>query len=37
MQNILKKRPWVRITFVIIALAAATAIAVDDMVHRVPA
>ena len=37
MQNILKKRPWVRITFVIIALAAATAIAVDDVVHRVPA
>lgn len=37
MQNILKKRPWVRITFVIIALAAATAIAVHDVVHRVPA
>jgi hypothetical protein len=37
MQHTLVKRPWVRITFVIIALAAATAIAVDDMVHRVPA
>jgi len=31
------KRPWIRIAFVIIALAAATAIAVDDVVYRVPA
>jgi hypothetical protein len=31
------KRPHIRIAFVIIALAAAIAIAVDDVVHRVPA
>ena len=31
------KRPWVRITFVVIAVAAAAAIAVDDVVRRVPA
>ena len=31
------KRPWIRITFVVIALVAAMAIAVDDVVHRVPA
>jgi hypothetical protein len=37
MQHTLVKRPWVRITFVVIALAAATAISVDDVVHRVPA
>jgi len=37
MQHIFMKRAWVGITFVIIALAAATAIAVDDVVHRVPA
>jgi hypothetical protein len=37
MQHIFMKRAWVRITFVIIALAAAIAIAVDDVVHRVPA
>jgi hypothetical protein len=37
MLHIVMKRPWVRMTFVAIALAAATAIAVDDVVHRVPA
>ena len=31
------KRSWVRIAFVIIALAAATAIAVDDVVRQIPA
>ena len=31
------KKTWVRITFVIITVAAATAIAVDDVVHRAPA
>jgi hypothetical protein len=37
MQHTFMKRAWVRITFVIIALVAAVAIAVDDVVHRVPA
>jgi hypothetical protein len=33
MQDVLMKRPWVRITFVIIALAAATAVVIGDLVH----
>src|ERR1700751_537921 len=37
MQHTFVKRPWVRITFVVIAVAAAAAIAVDDVVRRVPA
>ena len=28
------KRPWIRITFVVIALAAATAVVIGDVVHR---
>jgi hypothetical protein len=34
MQDTLMKRPWIRITFVIIALAAASAVITDDLVLR---